>query len=157
MCVPKALAILPENGILVQTNAQVCPTTRWSLRLERSYGSWICGIAKMAKRKQLSKQLQSLLYRGSRLVGSIRIRCKSGGATLHATRRVATRRDIQYTMSGPDMMDIEPITASMVSKGKGRADNTPMDKDHLPWCVLISHTRCNSWNFAGSKSIDQSL
>ncbi|KAF8513475.1 P-loop containing nucleoside triphosphate hydrolase protein [Gautieria morchelliformis] len=30
-------------------------------------------------------------------------------------------------------MDIEPITASSISKGKGKAENTPMDKDHLPW------------------------
>lgn len=37
--------------------------------------------------------------------------------------------------SDTDMMDVEPVTASAASKGKGRADNAYMDNDNLPWCV----------------------
>ncbi|KAF8582774.1 P-loop containing nucleoside triphosphate hydrolase protein [Ramaria rubella] len=35
--------------------------------------------------------------------------------------------------SDTDVMDIEPVSASSISKGKGRADETDRTKDNLPW------------------------
>jgi ATPase family associated with various cellular activities (AAA) len=70
-------------------------------------------------------------------------------------RSTLTRR---YTaIMSADAMDMERITPSAISKGKGRVDDAHADRDSLPWCVHIRSYYYSSLRVVGLKSIDQSL